>query len=64
MMGPALREGYWQPEDYSDYGERKSYTSEITSNDITVDTDTNAIIAWDSILFDDEDTLYYQIGVD
>lgn len=21
MMGPALREGYWQPEDYNDYGD-------------------------------------------
>jgi hypothetical protein len=21
-MGPALREGYWQPEKYIDYGER------------------------------------------
>jgi len=22
MMGPALREGYWQPEDYEDYGDK------------------------------------------
>jgi len=21
MMGPALREGYWQPENYNDYGD-------------------------------------------
>jgi hypothetical protein len=21
MMGPALREGYWQPENYHDYGD-------------------------------------------
>jgi hypothetical protein len=24
-MGPALREGYWQPEDYNDYGDHKKY---------------------------------------
>jgi len=22
MMGPAMREGYWQPEDFNDYGHR------------------------------------------
>jgi len=36
MMGPALREGYWQPESYSDYGEQKVYTKNLSlsySND-------------------------------
>jgi hypothetical protein len=28
MMGPALREGYWTPEDYTDYGDK--YTDNIT----------------------------------
>ena len=27
-MGPALREGYWNPEDYKDCGDK--YTDEIT----------------------------------
>ena len=26
MMGPALREGYWQPEDYEDYGDSESFS--------------------------------------
>jgi len=62
-MGPALREGYWQPEDYKDYGERHNYSSTVTSNDITVDVGDNAIIAWDDIVFDGEDVLYYKVGV-
>jgi hypothetical protein len=28
MMGPALREGYWDPEGYNDYG--GLYTDEFT----------------------------------
>jgi hypothetical protein len=28
MMGPALREGYWTPEDYTDYGNK--YSDEIS----------------------------------
>ena len=33
MMGPALREGYWQPEDYQDYGNKyfiNSFSDELT----------------------------------
>ena len=63
MMGPALREGYWQPEDYNDYGEHHIVTSDITEKDITEDSGKGAIIAWDSKLFDEEQTLYYEIGV-
>ena len=63
-LGPAIREGYWQPEDYNDYGERLDYTSVITKDDITVDVKKEAIIAWDSLLFDGEDSLHYYIGVD
>lgn len=64
LMGPALREGYWQPDNYSDYGDHKNYQSLITQDDLTIDTDTGAVIAWDSTLFDEEDKLYYQIGID
>lgn len=63
MMGPALREGYWQPEDYNDYGEHHIVTSDITEKDITEDSGKSAIIAWDSKLFDEEQTLYYEVGV-
>ena len=63
LMGPALREGYWQPEDYNDYGNHLEYTSIITTNNITADSGKSAIIAWDSKAFDDEPTLYYEMGV-
>ena len=62
-MGPALREGYLQPEDYNDYGDRHEYIGTITNNDITADAGNDAIIAWDSKLFDDEDKLYYESGI-
>ena len=62
MMGPALREGYWQPENYNDFGDHQSYTSEIQNTDITVDTGASAVIAWDSLLFDDEEKAYFKVG--
>ena len=63
LMGPALREGYWQPEDYNDYGDYMSNSTQITTNDITADAGNNCIIAWDDLLFDDEQSLEYQVGV-
>ena len=72
MMGPALREGYWQPEDYADYGNNKINTSTLNSNfnesAITFDfqfsdpsQDVSAI--WDNQLFDDENKNYYEESV-
>lgn len=63
LMGPALREGYWQPDDYKNFGDLHEYSSTITSDDITVDTEDGAIVAWDTTLFDGEDTVYFQTGV-
>ena len=63
FMGPAIREGYWQPEDYDDYGDHYLYQGPLTTNDITADSALNPIIAWDSLLFDTEDKLYYQVGI-
>lgn len=63
LMGPALREGYWQPENYNDYGNHLEYTGKITSSNIIADSGDSAIIAWDTKLFDDELTLYYEMGV-
>jgi len=63
MMGPALREGYWQPENYNDYGEHHVQSGTITNEDITLDSNDGAIIAWDEELFEEEQTLYYEIGV-
>ena len=30
MMGPALREGYWSPDGYTDYGDGHSDSLTIT----------------------------------
>ena len=67
MMGPALREGYWQPEDYSDYGDKKSEQYTLPSvhdyNDMIASAkgeSTYSTVAWDAELFDDENKNYYE----
>lgn len=66
LMGPALREGYWQPEDYKDYGDNKVSTDSLGNiyNSVALINDTGRDIAasWDATLFEDEDTLYYEYG--
>jgi len=65
-MGPALREGYWNPDDYNDYGEVKSTTISLPSTASFVFTDNTiedeVVIGWDELLFDDEDKIYYEVG--
>ena len=63
LMGPALREGYWQPEDYNDYGDRLEINSNLTKTNIINDTKNGAIVGWDEKLFDEEQGLEYQVGV-
>ena len=65
MMGPALREGYWSPENYQDYGEKKIETGSLSDAtvDMTQDSGDGVLIGWDDQLFDDEQKLYYQVGV-
>ena len=63
LMGPALREGYWQPEDYNDYGDHQNYSGTIAEEGIIEDSGSSAIIAWDETLFDGEDKLYYETGI-
>ena len=65
MMGPALREGYWTPEDYQDYGDSYSKSGAF-GNNYTADAApaadaTDAIISWDGLLFDDEEDYYYEM---
>lgn len=67
MMGPALREGYWQPEDYQDYGERhaKSHSYSNTADiDLTKDLDNDFAVVWDTELFDEEQDIYYEEGIE
>ena len=61
LMGAALREGYWQPEDYNDYGD--NYLDELS---ISL-TNTNSqgqshytIFEWDIEAFDEEQKIYYE----
>lgn len=66
MMGPALRESYWQPEDYLDYGDMYNEsltmpTLNITSSTIA-DNELSSII-WDSNLFDNEQEGTYEYSV-
>lgn len=62
LMGPALREGVWQPEDdYSKYGEKHSDTLPATWDKVF---DNNLVsFGMDNVLFEDEQKSYYQLGV-
>ena len=69
MMGPALREGYWQPEDYTDYGDQLQFIDALRTRwssenkEIFLgDTGTSGCIGWDEKLFDEEEKLYYEQG--
>lgn len=60
MMGPALREGNWQSEDYKDYGDR--HTIDIVINDnITNDSEDMVCFKWDEPKFDEELKTYFEI---
>ena len=68
VMGPALRESYWQPEDYHNYGD--TYTATLGTNGFTYaqDTDDNttnvyAKFLWDNELFSEESKCYYEYSV-
>ena len=67
LMGPALREGYWQPEDYNDYGNKfmDSVTIPYTAQSARFSniTDHTTRFIWDSVPFDDETTYSYEVGV-
>lgn len=59
MMGPALREGSWQADNYTDYG------SKCTQEIIVGQTNSSlANFEWDSLAFDEEQLFYYEVGVE
>lgn len=63
MMGPALREGYWQPEDeYAGYGDKYSenYTLAAAS---AFDNTKLSSLGWDNEPFEGEQLNYYLEGV-
>lgn len=55
MMGPALREGSWQAESYSNYDSK--YQKEITVG--AFDSSSHINFIWDKESFDEEQLLYY-----
>lgn len=66
-MGPAIREGYWQPETYNDYGDK--YTdllslSALTKNIQEYGQSGNTKLFWDTQPLDGEQKLYYEYGAD
>lgn len=63
LMGPALREGYWQPEDYNDYGDIYTDSFQINQTGEVIKGQTEkASYIWDTELFDEEQELYYEVG--
>jgi hypothetical protein len=58
MMGPALKEGSWQAENYKDYGSK--FTGKINSTDSTK----HIRFMWDEEPFEEEQLLYYELGTD
>lgn len=57
MMGPAIREGYWQADNYTDYGEY--ITTKLGS---VGQTDGKASLVWDQEAFEGEQLSYYEVG--
>ena len=54
MLGPALREGYWPPDNYEDPGQGHNVI--LSANENTQD---NTYFIFDKELFEDEPTEYY-----
>lgn len=62
LMGPALREGTWQPEnEYAGYGD--FYSEEVTLGAQSAFSDSMVSIGWDSEPFDGEQLNYYELGI-
>ena len=65
LMGPALREGTWQPENYTDYGEQitnEFYITNAYKNNSNYIKD-NVSFIWDTEPFDGEQLLYETVGI-
>lgn len=64
MMGAALRESYWQPEDYKVNGDNFHDTFTIPSTIISpIGASNHTQFIWDEELFDEEQKGYYEISV-
>ena len=63
MMGPALREGSWTPEDYKNYGAKYNETLEMTSDASGVISSDNLQLIYDEVPFDGEQLQYWEESV-
>ena len=62
-MGPAIREGYWQPEDYSEHME--SFVSSYKINKLkTKGSSPYDLFLWDNKLFEGEQDISYKLGIE
>lgn len=59
MLGPALREGYWPPDNYEDPGQGHNVI--LSANENTQD---NTYFIFDKELFEDEPTEYYYKSIE
>lgn len=57
MMGPALKEGSWQAENYNDYGSKYEQKVEVGKTN-----ESHINFYWDSEPFEDEQLLYYPLS--
>ena len=60
MMGPALKEGSWQAESYTDYGNKYNETFGFTTPSTKSG---NIELIWDNEPFDEEQLNYYLEGI-
>lgn len=62
LMGPALREGYWQPEDsYAGYGDK--YRETINFNNGSSSPSGNISFVWDTQFFEGEQLAYFEDSI-
>lgn len=67
MMGPAMREGYWQPDNYHDYGDQ--YHDNITISKVAGDkpSPTTPYVQWKwdyEKYYTNETPVLYRVGID
>lgn len=62
MMGPALRESYWQPDDYTDHGDDyvDAFTFSSTATTKVGGSSGYTELIWDTKLFDEEQKTTYE----
>ena len=65
MMGPALREGNWRPDNYNSLYSTKKYDAKISANVSKMNENTDDIfnIFWDNEEFEGENVGYRKIGI-